>query len=63
MEEKNNKEKDIKNNSEKYYSLDEESNKNECKECVCRFIIDTAMIVLPYVCVIGTVVLVIFNLK
>lgn len=63
MKNKEKKEKDIENNSDKYYSLDGESDKNECKECVCTFVKDTALIVLPFVCVIGPVLLIIFNLK
>ena len=63
MKEKNNKEKDIENNSEKYYSLDGESNKNECKECVCTFIKDSTIIVFPYLCLVGILALVIFDLK
>ena len=63
MKEKNNKEKDIENKLDEYYSLDEESKTNECEECVCRFIKDSTIIVFPYLCLVGILALVIFNLK
>ena len=57
-EEKLNNEEETYNNLNSYYNLD--NNKNECKNCFCTFIKDTAMIVIPYVIVIGTIVLICF---
>ena len=57
-EEKLNNEQEIYNNLNSYYTL--ENNKNECKNCFCTFIKDTAMIGIPYAIVIGTIVLICF---
>ena len=57
-EEKLNNEQEIYNNLNSYYNLD--NDKNECKNCFCTFIKDTAMIVIPFTIVIGTIVLICF---
>ena len=57
-EEKLNKQQDIYNNLNSYYNLD--NHKNKCKKHIYTFIKDTTMIVVPFVIVIGTILLIIF---
>ena len=57
-DEKLNNEREIYNNLNNYYSFD--NNKNECKKYICTFIKDLALIIIPIILVIGTVLLISF---